>query len=91
MVQNSDMSKVKKPIRQSISLPPRVVRRVKSLAKTSRTSANKIIFDLIESGLEAKDQEKKRFFELAESLARSRNPEEQDRIKEDLARLTFGE
>ncbi len=85
------MSNVKKPTRQSISLPPRVARRVKSLAKTSRTSANKIIVDLIESGLEAKEQEKTRFFELAERLAHSRNPEEQDRIKEELARLTFGE
>jgi hypothetical protein len=64
---------------------------VKSLAKTSRTSANKIIVDLIESGLEAKEQERKRFFELADRLARSRDPEEQERIKEELAHLTFGE
>ena len=85
------MSNVEKPTRQSISLPPRVARRVKSLAKTSRTSANKIIVDLIESGLEAKEQERKRFFELADHLVRSRDPEEQDRIKEELARLTFGE
>ncbi len=85
------MSNVEKSTRQSISLPPRIARRVKSLAKTSRTSANKIIVDLIESGLAAKEQEKKRFFELADRLTRSRDPEEQDRIKEELARLTFGE
>ena len=91
MVYSDDMSNVEKPARQSISLPPRVARRVKALAKTSRTSANKIIVDLIESGLEAKEQERKRFFELADRLARSRDPEEQDRIKEELARLTFGE
>ena len=47
------------------------------------------IVDSIESGFEAKEQERTRFFELAERLARSRNPEEQDRIKEDLARLTL--
>jgi predicted DNA-binding protein len=91
MVYNDDMSNVEKPTRQSISLPPRVARRVKSLAKTSRTSANKVIVDLIESGLEAKEQERKRFFELADRLVRSRDPEDQDRIKEELARLTFGE
>jgi predicted DNA-binding protein len=91
MVYNDNMSNVEKPTRQSISLPPRVARRVKSLAKTSRTSANKIIVDLIESGLEAKEQEKKRFYELADCLVRSRDPEEQDRIKQELARLTFGE
>ena len=85
------MSGAEKPTRLSISLSPRVTRRVKSLAKTSRTSANKIIVELIESGLEAKEQEKKRFFELADRLAPSHDPEEQDRVKEELARLTFGE
>ena len=87
----SAMKNVEKPTRQSISLPPRIARRIKSLAKTSRTSANKIIVDLIESGLEAKEQERKRFFELADRLVRSRDLDEQNRIKEELARLTFGE
>ena len=85
------MSNVEKPTRQSISLPPRVARRVKSLAKAGCTSANKVIVDLIESGLEANEHERKRFFELADRLVRSRDPEEPDRIKEELARLTFGE
>ena len=85
------MANVEKPIRQSVSLPPRVARRIKSLAKSSRTSANKVIVDLIESGLEAKEQERKRFFELADRLASSRDPEEQNLIKEELAGLTFGE
>ena len=91
MVYNDDMSSIKKPVRQSVSLPPRVASRVRSLAKAGRTSANKIIVDLITSGLEAKEQEKKRFFELADRLARSRDQEEQELIKEELARLTFGE
>jgi hypothetical protein len=64
---------------------------VKSLARTSNTSANRIIVDLIESGLEAREQEKMRFFELADRLARSRDPEEQKHLKEQLARMTFGE
>jgi predicted DNA-binding protein len=80
-----------KPIRQSVSLPARVARRVKSLAQTSNTSTNRIIVELIESGLDARDQEKERFFELADRLARSRDPEEQKRLKEELARMTFGE
>ena len=91
MVKNSVMQKVEKYSRQSISLPPRIARRIKSLAKTSRMSVNKVIVDLIESGLEAKEQERKRFFELADGLARSRDLEEQNRLKEELARLTFGE
>jgi predicted DNA-binding protein len=85
------MSTVEKPARQSVSLPPAIARRVKSLAKSSRTSANRILVELIQSGLEAREQEKKRFFELADRLAKSRDPEEQSRFKEELARMTFGE
>ena len=39
----------------------------------------------------AREQEKKRFFELADRLARSHDPEEQKKLKEDLARITFGD
>jgi len=39
----------------------------------------------------AREQEKRHFFELAESLTRTREPEEQSRLKEELARMTFGE
>jgi predicted DNA-binding protein len=85
------MAVTQKSVRQSVTLPARVARRVKSLAKTSSTSANRIIVELIESGIEARQQEKKRFIELADRLARSRDPEEQARLKEELAILTFGE
>ena len=85
------MPNAEKTVRQSVSLPARVARRVKSLAKISSTSANRVIVDLIESGIEAREQEKKRFLDLADRLARSRDPEEQQLLKAELARLTFGE
>lgn len=85
------MSTLEKPVRQSVSLPPRIARRVKSLAKSSRTSANRILVELIESGLEVREQERKRFFDLADRLASARDPQEQSRLKEELARMTFGE
>lgn len=91
MVYSDVMATVERSVRQSVSLPARVARRVKSLARTSNTSANRIIVDLIESGLEAREQERKRFLELADRLARSRDAEEQKRLKEELARMTFGE
>jgi len=84
------MPTAEKTVRQSVSLPAGVARRVKSLATTARKSANRVIVDLIESGLEAKEREKKRFFEVADRLARSRDPEEQKRLKDELARMTFG-
>ncbi len=85
------MSIAEKSVRQSVTLPARVARRVKSLAKTSSTSANRIIVELIESGIESRQQERKRFIELADRLARSRDAEEQTRLKEELAVMTFGE
>jgi predicted DNA-binding protein len=85
------MPVAEKTVRQSVSLPARVARRVKSLAKSSSTSANRVIVELIESGIEAREQEKKRFFELADRLAHSRDADDQKRLKAELARLTFGE
>jgi predicted DNA-binding protein len=85
------MSTIERPVRQSVSLPPGIARRVKSLAESSRTSASRILVELIETGLEAREQEKKRFLGLADRLARTQDPEEQSRLKEELARMTFGE
>ena len=85
------MDMLGKPVRQSVSLPPELARRVKALAKTKKTSANRVVVDLIEAGLEAQEHEKKRFFDLADRLARSSDVKEQQRLKKELALLTFGE
>ena len=85
------MDVIGKPVRQSVSLPQELARRVKDLAKQQRTSANRIVIDLIEAGLEAQEREKKRFFDLADRLARSEDRKEQEQLKEELARLTFGD
>ena len=85
------MTTTEKPIRQSMSLPARLAKRVKALAKHQKTSANRVLVDLIETGLESKEAEKRRFFELADQLSSSTDRAERRRIKEELARLTFGE
>ena len=85
------MSTAEKSVRQSVTLPARVARRVKSLAKSSSTSASRIIVELIESGIETRQQERKRFIELADRLARSHDADEQTRLKKELAVMTFGE
>lgn len=91
MVYDAIVAQPEKVVRQSVSLPSSVARRVKTLAKRKRTSANRVIVDLIETGLEAREREKRAFFELAERLARSSDTAEQKRLKEELARMTFGE
>lgn len=90
LVYSAGMATLDKPVRQSVSLPPRVARRVKALAKTKKTSANRVIVDLIGAGLDAREREKKLFFDLADRLTRSSDAAEQKRLKEDLARMTFG-
>jgi len=85
------MRTAEKAVRQSVSLPPRVARRVQALAQRKHFSTNRVIVDLIESGLNAQEQEKKRFLELADRLTRSASAAEQKRLKEELARMTFGE
>ena len=91
MVYDGHMAASKTSVRQTVSLPSGVARRVNSLAKRQRTSASRVIVDLIETGLEAQEQEKKQFFELADRLVQSSDTSEQKRLKAELARLTFGE
>jgi hypothetical protein len=85
------MGTTSKSFRQSVSLPARVAKRVKSLAKAQRTSANRVLVDLIESGIEAKEREKQRFFALAGRLTESKDAAERERLKKELVRMTFGE
>lgn len=61
------------------------------MAKVRRTSASRVLVELIETGLESKEAEKRRFFELADRLSASTDPAERQRIKDELARMTFGE
>jgi predicted DNA-binding protein len=88
---SSIMTTAEKPVRQSVSLPSRLARRVRTLAKNQHTSTNRVLVELIESGIESKEAEKSKFFELADQLTASSDPAERKRIKDELARMTFGE
>ena len=85
------MPSTEKPVRQSVSLPTRIAKRVRSIAKESRTSANRVLVDLIETGLATREAEKERFFTLARRFKESSDPAESERLREELARMTFGE
>ena len=91
MVYTVPVTTTEKPVRQSVSLPPRLARRVRTLAKTQRTSTNRVLVELIESGIESREAEKATFFELADRLSASQDPAERKRIKEKLGRITFGQ
>ena len=80
----------KKVVRQSISLPRPIATEVKRLAKSKRTSTNKVLLSLVERGIESLQTERERFFALADRLTKTKDPKEQHRLKDELARLTFG-
>jgi len=85
------MATTEKAIRQSVSLPSPLAKRVKALAKSQKVSSNRILVDLVEIGLRAKEEERRRFFELADRLSTSTDEKEQQELKEQLARMTFGD
>lgn len=78
-------------MRQSISLPSVVAKRVRAIARTRRVSANRVLVDLIETGLQAKESERERFLALARRFKESSDPGESERLREELARRIFGE
>jgi hypothetical protein len=63
---------------------------VRAIATARRISANRVLVDLIETGLEAGEAEKRRFFDLARRFKEASDPAESERLREELARMIFG-
>ena len=78
-------------MRQSVSLPGRVARRVRAIARSRRTSASRVLLDLIETGLEAREAERQRFLDVARRFKESSDPAESERLREELAQMIFDE
>ncbi len=64
---------------------------MRAIAKARRTSASRVLVDLIEAGLDAKAAEKERFLDVARRFKEAADPAESERLREELARLTFGD
>ena len=80
-----------KAVRRSVALSGELNRKIQKIARHQSCSANRVIEDLIEKGIEAKEAEKRRFFDLAERLRATDDQAELTAIKSELARMTFGE
>jgi len=61
------------------------------MAKRRRLSDNRVLVELIELGIEAKQQKEKEFFELAERFRASKDLEEIKRLGDELGLFVFGE
>jgi hypothetical protein len=90
MVHTGVMKAVKKTVRQSVSLPSSVAAQVRNLAKARRLSANRMLVELIENGMEAEKRKQQEFFELAERFRSATDPEEVSRLGDQMGRMVFG-
>jgi hypothetical protein len=84
------MAETERTVRQSVSIPVDIAKRVRTLARTRKTSANRLLVDLIEAGLQSKEAEKERLFSLVSRLTESSDAAERQRLKDELVRMTFG-
>ncbi len=91
MVHNGGMRATNKTVRQSVSLPSNIAVQVRTLAKARKLSANKVLVELIESGMEAEKRKQQQFFELAERFRNATDPEEVKRLGDDMGRMVFGD
>lgn len=84
------MKTLSTPVRQSVTLPSTVAAKVRALARHRRMSANRVLLELIEGGLEAETKKQKEFFDLAERFRNAKDPQDVSRLGDELGRMVFG-
>jgi hypothetical protein len=78
-----------KTVRQSVTLPAPVAVQVRTLAKSRRLSANRMLLELIENGMEAEKRKEQEFFSLAERFRSATDPKEIKRLGDEMGRMVF--
>ncbi len=85
-----DMGASNKAVRQRVSLPAHIASQVQRLAKSRRLSANRMLVELIENGIEAEKRKQQEFFEPAEPFRNAPDDAEAKRLGDQLGRMVFG-
>ena len=80
-----------KAVRQSVSLPANLAAQVRTMARIRRLSANRMLVELIENGIEAEKQKQQEFFDLAERFRSAKDPKEVKRLGDQMGRMVFGD
>ena len=84
------MRTASKAVRLSVSLPANIAAQVRNLAKARRLSANRMLLELIEDGIEAEKRKQQEFFDLAERFRSATDPAEVKRLGDRMGRMVFG-
>ena len=77
-------------IRRSISLPAELAEKIDAIAASRHVSGNRAIIDLLTDAILVYQRRRTAFLELADRFQKSKDPAETDRLREELARMTFG-
>ena len=81
---------VERPVRRSVTLPPKIAKQVETLAKRHALSDNRVLVELIEQGIEGRQQKEKAFFQLAERFRAADDPAQVKQLGDELGRFVFG-
>jgi hypothetical protein len=84
------MKVAEKAVRQNVSLPPRLAKQVGSMAKSRKLSKNRMLVELIESGVDAEKRKQQQFLALAERFRNEQDPGAANRLGDELGRMVFG-
>lgn len=74
-----------------MTLSAKIAKQVETLAKQRALSDNRVWVELIEQGIEARQQKEKTFFQLAERFRTANEPEQVKQLGDQLGRFVFGE
>lgn len=77
-------------IRRSITVPAEMAEKIDAIAESRHVSGNRAIVDLLGDAITAYEQRRTAFLELADRFQKSTDPAETARLREELARMTFG-
>jgi hypothetical protein len=72
-------------------LPAKIARQVEAFARQCDLSANRMLVDRIEQGIEAQQQKEKAFFQLAECFRAASDPQQVKQLGDQLGRFDFCE
>jgi metal-responsive CopG/Arc/MetJ family transcriptional regulator len=77
-------------VRRSVSLPAEIAEKLDGIAAARHVSANRAIVDLLADAITAYEQRRAIFPELADRFQKSTDPAETERLRDELANMTFG-
>ncbi len=72
-------------------IPAAVAEKIDAIAASRRVSVDRAIIDLLTDAITAHEERRTEFMELADRFQKSTDPAATERLREELARMTFGD